>query len=41
MYFHCPDQPFEAEAQLYLEFSPYLKENNTLHHYTDKFINSV
>jgi hypothetical protein len=36
-------QPFEAEACLNViqEFSPYLKENTTLHHYKDQLVNAV
>jgi hypothetical protein len=35
--------PFEAEASLNTikEFSPYLKENTTLHHYKHQFVNAV
>jgi hypothetical protein len=34
---------FEAEARLnnIYEFSPYLKENTTLHHYKDQLVNAV
>jgi hypothetical protein len=37
------DWPFEAEAYLnnIYEFSPYLQENTTLHHYKDQFVNAV
>jgi hypothetical protein len=36
-------KPFEAEACLNViyEFSPYLKENTTLHHYKDQLVNAV
>jgi hypothetical protein len=35
--------PFEAEARLnnIEEFSPYCKENTTLHHFKDQLINVV
>jgi hypothetical protein len=35
--------PFKAEARLNIieEFSPYLKENTTLHHYKDQLVNAV
>jgi hypothetical protein len=35
--------PFEAEARLnnIYEFSPYRKENTTLHHYKDQLVNAV
>jgi hypothetical protein len=35
--------PFEDEACLNViyEFSPYLKENTTLHHYKDQLVNAV
>jgi hypothetical protein len=33
---------FEAEARLNIkEFSPYRKENTTLHHYKDQLVNDV
>jgi hypothetical protein len=34
---------FKAEARLnnIYEFSPYLKENTTLHHYKDQLVNAV
>jgi hypothetical protein len=34
---------FEAEARLNntYEFSPYRKENTTLHHYKDQLVNAV
>jgi hypothetical protein len=36
-------QPFKAEARLnnIYEFSPYRKENTTLHHYKDQLVNAV
>jgi hypothetical protein len=35
--------PFEAEARLNInkEFSPYIKKNTTVHHYSDQFIDAV
>jgi hypothetical protein len=35
--------PFESEARLnnIYEFSLYLKENTTLHHYKDQLVNAV
>jgi hypothetical protein len=35
--------PFETEALLnnIYEFSPYLKENTTLHHYNDQLVSIV
>jgi hypothetical protein len=37
------NQPFEAEVRLNAisEFSPYLKENTTLHRYKDQLVNAV
>jgi hypothetical protein len=34
---------FETECRLNIiwEFSPYLKENTTLHHYKDQLVNAV
>jgi hypothetical protein len=39
----CTYYTFEAEARLKntLEFSPYLKENTTLHHCKDQLVNAV
>jgi hypothetical protein len=36
-------QLFEAEARLniFYQFSPYRKENTTLHHYKDQLVNAV
>jgi hypothetical protein len=36
-------QPFEAEAHLKTtsKFSPYLKENTTLHHNKDQLVNAA
>jgi hypothetical protein len=38
----CPESS-EAEARLnnIKEFSPYRKENTTLHHYKDQLVNAV
>jgi hypothetical protein len=40
---HLTTKPFEDESCLNVikEFSPYLKEKTTLHHYKDKLVNAV
>jgi hypothetical protein len=38
---HCDPLTQEARLNNICEFSPYLKENATLHHYKDQLVNAV
>jgi hypothetical protein len=37
----CHYKPFKDGTRLNEEFSPYLKQNTTLHHYKDQLVNDV